>query len=130
MPTGGLPRPPGASALPTATPPPSGRGKDPFGLGAPAAQPAPVEDLSDAGGLEELSLDEPVAPAPAPTPAPVAEARPAPAADGGEAQLREALSRASREVIEKIAWEVVPQLAETIIREELERLIKDRETKH
>ena len=50
-------------------------------------------------------------------------------ADGGEAMLRDALSRASREVIEKIAWEVVPQLAETIIREELERLIKDREAK-
>lgn len=49
--------------------------------------------------------------------------------DGGEAHLREALSKASREVIEKIAWEVVPQLAETIIREELDRLIKDREAK-
>ncbi len=75
---------------------------------------------------------EEVAPVPATTPAPfAAEARrPAPSADGGEAQLREALSKASREVIEKIAWEVVPQLAETIIREELERLIKDRETKH
>jgi hypothetical protein len=48
------------------------------------------------------------------------------AGDGGEALLREALSRASREVIEKIAWEVVPELAETIIREELERLIKER----
>ena len=48
------------------------------------------------------------------------------AADGGEAQLREALSKASREVIEKIAWEVVPELAETIIREELERLMKER----
>ena len=46
--------------------------------------------------------------------------------DGGEALLREALSKASREVIEKIAWEVVPELAETIIREELERLIKER----
>ncbi len=131
MPTGGLPRPPGASALPTATPPASGRGKDPFGLSAPAAQPAPVE----ASGLEELSLDEPESiepePMPAHTPAPIAEARHTPAAaDGGEAQLREALSKASREVIEKIAWEVVPQLAETIIREELERLIKDRETKH
>jgi hypothetical protein len=51
---------------------------------------------------------------------------PAGSADGGEAALREALSRASREVIEKIAWEVVPELAETIIREELERLIKER----
>jgi hypothetical protein len=50
-------------------------------------------------------------------------------ADGGEAHLREALSKASREVIEKIAWEVVPQLAETIIRQELDRLIKDREAK-
>ncbi|HYZ88157.1 MAG TPA: response regulator [Myxococcales bacterium] len=46
--------------------------------------------------------------------------------DGGEALLREALSKASREVIEKIAWEVVPELAETIIREELERLMKER----
>ena len=50
--------------------------------------------------------------------------------DGGEAVLRDALSKASKEVIEKIAWEVVPQLAETIIREELERLIKDREAKN
>ena len=48
------------------------------------------------------------------------------AADGGEALLREALSKASREVTEKIAWEVVPELAETIIREELERLMKER----
>ena len=48
------------------------------------------------------------------------------AGDGGEALLREALSKASREVIEKIAWEVVPELAETIIREELERLMKER----
>jgi hypothetical protein len=50
------------------------------------------------------------------------------AADGGEAQLREALSRASREVIERIAWEVVPQLAETIIREQLDRLVKERQS--
>ena len=49
-----------------------------------------------------------------------------PPPDGGEALLRDALSKASREVIEKIAWEVVPELAETIIREELERLIKER----
>ena len=52
--------------------------------------------------------------------------RPAASIDGGEALLREALSKASRDVIEKIAWEVVPELAETIIREELERLIKER----
>jgi len=49
-----------------------------------------------------------------------------PPPDGGEALLRDALSKASREVIEKIAWEVVPELAETIIREELERLLKER----
>jgi hypothetical protein len=57
------------------------------------------------------------------------EARPtAPAArDGGEALLREALSKASIEVIEKIVWEVVPQLAETIIRENLDRLVKQRQ---
>ena len=48
-------------------------------------------------------------------------------ADGGEAALREALSRASREVIERVVWEVVPQLAETIIRENLDRLVKARQ---
>jgi hypothetical protein len=81
--------------------------------------------MPDPGGAEEISIDDtlPSRPAPAPRAAPRA-------ADGGEAQLREALSKASREVIEKIAWEVVPQLAETIIREELDRLIKDRETQH
>jgi hypothetical protein len=49
------------------------------------------------------------------------------AGDGGEAQLRDALSRASREVIEKIAWEVIPVLAETIIREHLDRLVRERQ---
>ena len=48
-------------------------------------------------------------------------------ADGGEAVLREALSKASRDVIERVVWEVVPQLAETIIRENLDRLIKARQ---
>ncbi|WP_141592111.1 motility regulator RomR [Myxococcus sp. AB056] len=130
---GGFARPPVGAPQPPpgAAPQPAARGRDPFGLGAPApaaAQPSiSIEDsLPDQGDAEEISLD--IA-----TPAPVA-ARPAsaraPAADGGEALLREALSKASREVIEKIAWEVVPQLAETIIREELERLIKDRETQH
>jgi len=52
---------------------------------------------------------------------------PMPRSDGGEALLREALSKASREVIEKIVWEVVPQLAETIIREHLDQLVKDRD---
>jgi len=57
---------------------------------------------------------------------PVATPLPSVRSDGGEALLREALSKASRDVIEKIAWEVVPELAETIIREELERLMKER----
>jgi hypothetical protein len=47
--------------------------------------------------------------------------------DGGEAQLREAISRASREVIERIAWEIIPTLAESIIREHVERLVKERQ---
>ncbi len=47
--------------------------------------------------------------------------------DGGEAALRDALSKASREVIERVVWEVVPELAETIIRENLDRLVKARQ---
>lgn len=77
------------------------------------------ESLPEPRGAEEISIDEghrePARPAAARAP------------DGGEAALREALSKASREVIEKIAWEVVPQLAETIIRQELDRLIKERD---
>lgn len=144
-PTASIPRPPGATPLPgtprphAAPPPgapppgsapPQARARDPFGLGggrSPAAPAVVVDDsFPEAGGAEEISLD--VAPAgraapPGQAPRPV----PAPSGDGGEAQLREALSKASREVIEKIAWEVVPQLAETIIRQELDRLIKERE---
>jgi hypothetical protein len=108
---GGFPRPPGQAPLPGVPP-----RRDPFGLPGqvpqqhqqPHQQPHPPPQQHRA---ESLDLDN---------------HRPA---DGGEAHLRDALSRASREVIEKIAWEVVPQLAETIIREELERLIKDREAK-
>ena len=89
-----------------------------------------------------MEVDDIVEEAPASSPAPLRAVPPPPApkqpalsvvpgargapADGGEALLREALSKASREVIEKIAWEVVPELAETIIREELERLMKER----
>ncbi len=74
----------------------------------------------------EMELDfEPLAPAAEERP--VAFETAAPAGDGGEAQLRQALSQASREIIERIAWEVVPQLAETIIREQLERLAKERQ---
>ena len=98
---GGFPRPPGQAPLPGVP------RRDPFGLPgqAPPQQHPPHR-------TESLDLDSHRA-----------------GGDGGEAHLREALSKASREVIEKIAWEVVPQLAETIIREELERLIKDREAK-
>ena len=131
---GGFPRPPaGGTPLPPSHPaavPPAARARDPFGLGAPSAPPAAVQARTESLRIEdslpehteEISLD---LGGPAPTAAP--GRRPA---DGGEALLREALSKASREVIEKIAWEVVPQLAETIIRQELERLIKDRETQH
>jgi hypothetical protein len=86
-----------------------------------------VDDhIPEPRGAEEISLDVDVGARAPRTPAP----RSAPvSADGGEAALRDALSKASREVVEKIAWEVVPQLAEAIIREELERLIKDREGK-
>lgn len=84
--------------------------------------------------MEDEIVDAEEATALAPTPlrsVPSSAHKPAlsvvpPPGDGGEAVLREALSKASREVIEKIAWEVVPELAETIIREELERLIKER----
>lgn len=96
---GGFPRPPGAAPLPGVP------RRDPFGLpGHAPAQPAPHR-------TESLDLDSHRS------------------ADGGEAHLREALSKASRDVIEKIAWEVVPQLAEIIIRQELDRLMKDREAK-
>ena len=96
---GGFPRPPGQAPLPGVP------RRDPFGLPGQAPVQQPPQRT------ESLDLDSHRS------------------ADGGEAHLREALSKASREVIEKIAWEVVPQLAETIIRQELDRLIKDREAK-
>jgi hypothetical protein len=99
------------------------------------ATPAADEDIP-------MEVDDIVEEAPASAPAPLRAVPPPPppkqpalsvvpgargtVSDGGEALLREALSKASREVIEKIAWEVVPELAETIIREELERLMKER----
>jgi hypothetical protein len=115
---------------------PQVRGRDPF---APAIVPPPaplipeptiiIDDaIPEPNGADEIPLEVVV---PRATPAArgaSAPARPtAPLPNGGEAQLREALSKASREVIERIAWEVVPQLAETIIRQELDRLIKERE---
>jgi hypothetical protein len=87
-----------------------------FADGAPAHAPAPLRSVPAPAPVAKPALSV------VPSPAPKAPA----AADGGEALLRDALSKASREVIEKIAWEVVPELAETIIREELERLMKER----
>ena len=101
-------------------------------LGFPAAPPAErTVEASLASGKPAVPAGEwTVARAPEFVPPkaarpPDATAAPVPS-DGGEAQLREALSRASREVIERIAWEVVPQLAETIIREQIDRLAKER----
>lgn len=109
MPPQGFPRPPGGAPLPGQAP----VRRDPFGLGAAPGPGLPRPPMQQHQRMqqhtESLSLDD--------------------RADGGEAILRDALSRASKEVIEKIAWEVVPQLAETIIREELERLIKERDGK-
>ena len=119
-------RPPGAP-LPTGPGGMQPRGRDPFGLGnqpglAPRAPGYPPSAGPAVGGHEDFNLDGPAAPT---RPRAPGAAR----ADGGEALLREALSKASQDVIEKIAWEVVPQLAETIIREQLERLMKEREGK-
>jgi hypothetical protein len=119
------------------------------GAPAPLAPPPPAlddldvdvdtEPLEAAAAHAPIELPEerePAAPELAPMHAfvpPAAEVghrpEPAPAAakDGGEALLREALSKASRDVIERVVWEVVPQLAETIIRENLERLVKERQ---
>ena len=90
----------------------------------PDGDEIPLEVVVPRGNVAARAATAPVRPVsdgrfPAPASAPLA--------NGGEAQLREALSKASREVIERIAWEVVPQLAETIIRQELDRLIKERE---
>ncbi len=77
-----------------------------------SSAPPPRADLSSATPIAGAAPSNPPAVA---------------AGDGGEAQLRDALSRASREVIERIAWEVVPQLAETIIREQIDRLVNQRQ---
>jgi CheY-like chemotaxis protein len=115
-------------------PPPPRPSQPPPAASRPPPPAAPALDDEEDIPLDEEVLEEAAAPSPTPTPlrpVPSAAHKPSlsvvpPPADGGEALLREALSKASREVIEKIAWEVVPELAETIIREELERLIKER----
>jgi hypothetical protein len=136
-----------AAAPPEVRPPPPSPPPDLV----PVPEPTPTLELEPASGFEpiELSAEEPTGPPLAlapmhefvPPPATTGH-QPAPVvpqggagvvagqvtpADGGEARLREALSRASREVIERVVWEVVPQLAETIIRENLDRLIKARQ---
>jgi len=122
MAAGGFPRAPGAAPLPPVPAAPAqARGRDPYGLSAPANTPQRgyqvEQQIPPPAAAEEMSLDLGSEPAPAA------------AADGGEAQLREALGKASREVIEKIAWEVVPQLAETIVREIAERTMRERDGK-
>jgi CheY-like chemotaxis protein len=122
MTPGGFPRVPGAAPLPPVPSAPAApvaaRGRDPFGLSAPATTPVRgyqvQPQIAAPAAAEEMSLDL---------------GSDSPAADGGEAQLREALGKASREVIEKIAWEVVPQLAETIVREIAERTMRERDGK-
>jgi len=96
----------------------------------PAKTPAPIElpDEPEAPAPELAPMHAFVPPADKVGHRPEAAAPSAPAPrDGGEALLREALSKASRDVIERVVWEVVPQLAETIIRENLDRLVKQRQ---
>ena len=149
-------KPPGVPASRPPGPPPAGArppgmpSKPPVPQAKPPAPPRAeqTDRLTAPIGLEDdeipMEVDDIVEEASAPVPAPLRAVPPpagrqpslsvvpperrgaAGASDGGEALLREALSKASREVIEKIAWEVVPELAETIIREELERLMKER----
>lgn len=146
-PAGTRPPSPAGARPPTAKVPPTlGKPPIPQMKSAPTAPREYTERLALPAATNEeipMEVDEIVEEAPAGAPAPLraVPAPPAPKqqpalsvvpgargtpADGGEAVLREALSKASREVIEKIAWEVVPELAETIIREELERLMKER----
>lgn len=92
----------------------------------PPPPPAPIELPEEPAGEPELAPMHAFVPPPEKVGhRPEASAR---AEDRGEAQLREALSKASLDVIERIVWEVVPQLAETIIRENLERLVKERQS--
>lgn len=91
---------------------------------APAAGRGPLEFPEEPGTRPELAPMHAFVPPAEKTGHLPEPARPA---DGGEAVLREALSKASLEVIERVVWEVVPQLAETIIRENLDRLVKGRQ---
>src|SRR5882672_9867336 len=142
-----LANPKARPAIAAAAPGPARPGVPPARPSGPPATPKPAVSPGAAGttmvmarppvpaGAASRPISTPNAARPSapppPRPVPSAAHKPAlsvvpPPGDGGEALLRDALSKASREVIEKIAWEVVPELAETIIREELERLIKER----
>ncbi len=142
-PTGAVPRAP-AGGMPA---PGMAGAASPYGYrpGVPGAvaqaSPAPMRQgmpsPAPGGSFPRSPAQSPTQQMPAPGAyAPVPQARPPypkppqqqmRPADGGEAALRDALSKASRQVIEKIAWEVVPQLAEAIIREHVDKLVKDRE---
>lgn len=100
------------------------------GFGEEGEGPASsILDRSTAAPSLELAADALAAVAAPAADPPREVVAPAPADDGGEADLRRALSQASREVIEKIAWEVVPQLAETILREQVQRYLQERDQK-
>ncbi|HSD21993.1 MAG TPA: hypothetical protein VLC54_18220 [Anaeromyxobacter sp.] len=100
---------------------------DPLGRAAAPRAPTPIELPAAEVAAPELAPVHEFVPSPSATGhAPAAAAAPV-AAEGGEAALRDALSKASREVIERVVWEVVPELAETIIRENLDRLVKSRQ---
>jgi len=141
-PAAARPAAPAASAPPRPSAPPAAKPSAPPAAARPAVKPPapparPPQPPADEDEDIPLDVDEvaeevapvrtPLRPVPSSPHKPALSVVPSPG-DGGEALLREALSKASREVIEKIAWEVVPELAETIIREELERLIKERGT--
>jgi hypothetical protein len=100
----------------------------PIALEEEARPPPAAIDLGPEVGEPELAPMHAFVPPPEAT-GHRPEAAGARAGDAGEAQLRDALSKASREVIEKVVWEVVPQLAEAIIRENLDRLLKERQNK-
>ena len=114
--------PPSRSPPPPRPPPPAARPPQPPAFDEEEDIPLDVDEVVEESAA---SAPTPLRPVPSSAHKPALSVVPPPG-DGGEALLRDALSKASREVIEKIAWEVVPELAETIIREELERLIKER----
>ncbi len=113
--------PPEPTVPPPLVRPAAAVGSTPAPAAGAVAPPAPVLELLPFGepiDLTDLQVEEEPAAAGGRVEAPH---------DGGEALLREALSRASREVVERIAWEIIPPLAETIIREQVERLVRERE---